>query len=168
LLAQWRAAGADRVVVIHPPDEQAPVVRELDRLGVPPEDRAPNRSMERGMMGSVVTAAGFAPQLPSLTHLIIALGDQPHLRVETLREIIAACATSPGKLVQLMHDGKAGHPLALPVHVCASLNSSPDQTLRDFLSRQNVAVFGLTCHDSGVLLDVDTPDDYARASQLAD
>jgi molybdenum cofactor cytidylyltransferase len=166
LLSQWREAGAENILVIHPPDPQAPVVAELDRLNVPASQRTPTLAFERGMMGSVVTAAGRATQDPTLTHLVIALGDQPHLRPETLRDFLQLCAASTGKIVRILHDGKPGHPIALPASLCPDLSKTSCATLRDFLGQPNRPVVDLTSPDSGVLLDIDTPDDYAHAKRL--
>ena len=166
LLTQWREAGAEKTLVTHPPKNDAPVVQELDRLHIPPEQRTPTLAFERGMMGSVVTAAGRAAQDPALTHLVIALGDQPHLRPETLRAFLETCAASPEKIVRLVHEGKPGHPLALPAHLLPELSTTSSATLRDFLGQQETPVVDLTTTDSGVLLDLDTPDDYAKASRL--
>jgi len=167
ILAQWREAGAEKILVVHGPGK-TPVTLELDRLGIPSEQRIANRTMERGMMGSVVTAAAYALGDTSLTHLVIALGDQPHLRAETLCEILRACETAPGKMVRVVFQDKPGHPLALPVHVLAELSTTSSETLRDFLRLKEIAVCDLTSGDSGVLLDVDTPADYARASRTVD
>ncbi len=166
LLTQWREAGADKILVIHSPDPQAPVVAELDRLGVAASERTPTLAFERGMMGSVVTAAGRATQDPGLTHLVIALGDQPHLRPETLRAFLDLCGVSPGKVVRVAFEGKSGHPLALPADLLRELSETSCATLSTFLGLQTRAVVDLTCQDSGVLLDIDTPDDYAHASSL--
>ncbi len=168
LLSQWRDAGADKLLVVHPQSPDAPVVQELDRLNIAPAERIATTAPERGMMGSVVTAAALAAQDESLTHLIISLGDQPHLRVETLRHLLQACQSSPGHLVRLVCDGKPGHPLALPAFMLRELGSTPVTTLRDFLGLHKGPVVDLTCADSGVLLDMDTPDDYARASPMVD
>ena len=164
ILAQWRQAGAKHLLVVHAPGE-TPVTRELDRLGVPPHERTATLAMERGMMGSVVTAAGRAMADPSLTHLVIALGDQPQVRVETLRAMLKTCENATGKLVQAIFNDKSGHPLALPSHLLEELLTTPCATLRDFLSLKETPAQSLTCDDSGVLLDLDTPDDYARAAQ---
>jgi CTP:molybdopterin cytidylyltransferase MocA len=167
ILAQWREAGAEKILVVHGPGE-TPVTRELDRLGIPSAQRVANRAMERGMVGSVVTAAHHALGDVSLTHLVIALGDQPHLRTETLRELLRACETAPGKIVRVVFNGKPGHPLALPANVLAELSVTSSETLRDFLRLKEIAAHDLTIGDSGVLLDMDTPDDYARASRSVD
>jgi molybdenum cofactor cytidylyltransferase len=164
ILAQWREAGADKILVVHAPG-QTPVTRELDHLGIPPPERIATHAMERGMMGSVVTAASMALQDKSLTHLVIALGDQPHLQRETLCDLLRVCASAPDKIVRVVFEGNAGHPLALPAHLLAELSTTSSETLRDFLSLREIPACDLTCHDSGVLLDLDTPDDYARASK---
>lgn len=166
LLDQWREAGAEKIVVVHGPGE-TPVTRELDRLGIPANQRATNLAMERGMMGSVVTAARCALHDATLTHLVIALGDQPQLQTETLRGLLRTCAASPGKLVRVIYHGKPGHPLALPAPVLEELSATSCETLRDFLRLKEMPACDLTTDDSGVLLDVDTPDDYARATRAA-
>jgi CTP:molybdopterin cytidylyltransferase MocA len=163
ILAQWREAGAEKILVVHGQGE-TPVTLELDGLGIPPGQRAATTAPERGMMGSVVTAAARALQDATLSHLVIVLGDQPELRTETLREILQACAAAPDKIVRVVFEGKAGHPLALPMNVLAELSVTSSETLRDFLRLKEMPGCDLTCHDSGVLLDLDTPDDYARAS----
>ena len=167
ILAQWREAGAENILVVHAPGE-TPVTLELDRLGIPSAQRAATLAPERGMMGSVVTAAQHALRDVSLTHLVIALGDQPHLRAETLRDILRSCQIAPGKIVRVVFDGKPGHPLALPANVLSDLNVTSSATLRDFLRLKEIPACDLTIGDSGVLLDLDTPDDYARASTAVD
>jgi molybdenum cofactor cytidylyltransferase len=167
ILGQWREAGADKILVVHGQGE-TPVTLELDRLGIPFTHRVATTAPERGMMGSVVTAAAEALWDVSLTHLIIVLGDQPQLQTGTLRKILRACETTPDKMIRVVFEGKPGHPLALPMNVLAELSFTSSETLRDFLRLKEIPACDLTCHDSGVLLDVDTPDDYARASHSVD
>jgi CTP:molybdopterin cytidylyltransferase MocA len=167
LLDQWHEAGADKIVVVHGPGE-TPVTLELNRLGVPTGQRAATVAMDRGMMGSVITAARLAVQDATLTHLVIALGDQPQVRTESLRGILQACETAPGRIVRVVFQGNPGHPVALPANVLSELSETSSETLRDFLRLKEIPGCDLTVDDSGVLLDVDTPDDYARASRSLD
>jgi len=78
--------------------------------------------------------------------------------------MLQSCERHPGKIIRAVFEGQPGHPLALPAILLAELSTTPCATLRDFLGLQNSPVFDLTCPDSGVLLDMDTPDDYARAT----
>jgi CTP:molybdopterin cytidylyltransferase MocA len=166
ILNQWREAGAEKILVVHASAEN-PVTLELDRLGIPSDQRTATLVPERGMMGSVVTATRRALRDGSLTHLVVALGDQPRLQTETLRDLLRACETSPDKIVRVVFNGKPGHPLALPTNVLAELSVTSSETLRDFLRLKKRPLCDLTSRDSGVLLDMDTPDDYARASRSA-
>jgi molybdenum cofactor cytidylyltransferase len=167
VLDQWREAGAQELLVVHSPDAQSPVIEELDRLGVPPPERAATVAPERGMMGSVVTAARRAVRVPSLSHLVIALGDQPQIGPETLRILLDACAARPGSVLRVSHQGRPGHPLALPAACLADLAATSAATLRDFLGLLPQPPEDLTSPNSGVLLDIDTPDEYAEASRNA-
>lgn len=162
LLDLWKEAGAERVLVIHPQDLLSPVAAELDRLKIPATQRTPTAAPERGMMGSVVTAAKIAATNPGPSHLIIALGDQPHLKMETLRTLLTTCAAAPEKMVRILHHGRPGHPLALPKNLLRDLSITPTPTLRDFLAQHKTDAVDLTCDDSGVLVDMDTPDEYVQ------
>jgi molybdenum cofactor cytidylyltransferase len=157
----------EKIVVVHA-GEGSPVAVELERLGVSPDERMATIAPEREMMGSVITAARRAVADGAVTHLIIALGDQPHLRTETLRDLVRACDIAPGKMVRVLHRGTAGHPIALPSSLLGELVATSCATLRDFLGLLKSPVLDLTCDDSGVLMDIDTPDDYARAVRGGD
>ncbi len=163
ILSRWREAGAEKLLVVQPRDASSPVALELDRLGVPAGERVATSAPERGMMGSIITAAGRALEDPSLTHLVIALGDQPQVREETCRALIEACAIRPEPVIRTVFQGKPGHPLALPARLLAELSATSSATLRDFLSLPETPAWDLTCPDSGILLDLDTPNDYAQA-----
>jgi len=167
VINQWRNAGVQDLLIVHAPDAETPVVKELDRLGIPIHERTATVALERGMMGSVVTAARRAIRIPSLTHLVIALGDQPQVRTETLQTLLAACATSRESILRVSHQGKPGHPLALPATCLADLSATSAATLRDFIGSLPKPPKDLTSSDSGVLLDIDTPDEYAEASRTA-
>jgi molybdenum cofactor cytidylyltransferase len=168
VIGQWHRAGVKDLLVVHAPDTEAPVVKELDRLDVPAHERAATVAPQRGMMGSVVTAARRAVQIPSLTHLVIALGDQPQVQTQTLRTLLTACAIRRDSILRVSHQGKPGHPLALPAACLADLGATSAATLRDFIGSLQKSPEDLTSSDSGVLMDIDTPDEYAEASRTAE
>lgn len=166
IIQQWREAGAKDFLVVHAPGAETPVTLELDRLGIPPEQRAATLAPKRGMMGSVITAAQRANESSSLTHLVISLGDQPQIRVETLRRVLEACRTARDRIVRAAFQDKPGHPLALPADLLEELGATSSATLSDFVCLHPERILNLTCPDSGLLLDIDTPDDYQAAQAL--
>jgi molybdenum cofactor cytidylyltransferase len=163
---QWRRLGAVQVAVVHAPDQSALLV-ELDRLNIPKDDRIPNPEPERGMFSSVVCAAAWGRWAPGLTHLAISLGDQPHLRAQTLTSLLAAARSEPGKIWQPERGGRPRHPVVLPRIFFCELATTRADTLRTFLHSHAPDVKLCSCEDPGLGLDIDTPEDYERAKQLA-
>src|SRR5438094_8718530 len=85
LIEQWQQAGG-QIAVVHAAGDQA-MDAELDRLDFPVADRIVNPQPERGMFSSIQCASAWGGWNSALTHWIIVLGDQPHLRPESLREL---------------------------------------------------------------------------------
>jgi CTP:molybdopterin cytidylyltransferase MocA len=142
----------------------AAVLGELDRLGFPAGDRILNARPEEGMFGSVRCAAQWSGWVPGLTHWAITLGDQPHLRLETLRALIELSAGQPGKVCQPRRLGHLRHPVVLPKAVFLELRDAKTPTLKDFLAKREIA--SCEVDDSGLDLDIDEPADYERALAL--
>lgn len=164
LLEQWRTLGALQIAVVYAAD--APVVqRELDRLGVSAEHRIENPHADRGMFSSIQCAARWKRWQLGLTHWAIALGDQPHLRVETLQAALNLAASHPQAVAQPAHGGHPRHPVLLPKPIFLELATSNCSSLKEFLLAYQVAVAELD--DPGLNLDLDRPEDYVKALTLA-
>src|ERR1039457_6654776 len=84
LIEQRQALGAKQIAVVCAPGDLA-VRTELDRLGLPEANRIYNPAPERGMFSSIQCAAQWPGWQAALTHWAIVLGDQPHLKPQTLR-----------------------------------------------------------------------------------
>ena len=81
LIRQWRELGAGQIAVVHRPDNDTPLVAELDRLDFPAKDRIANPQPERGMFSSIVCAADWSGWRSEIGAWAIVLGDQPHLHL---------------------------------------------------------------------------------------
>ncbi len=173
LINQWRALGAAQVAVVHAADDAA-ILAELHRLAFPAENRIANPDADRGMFSSILCAAqwrGWQPTPPphvvgyALTHWAIVLGDQPHLRRETLERLIAFTRQHPEQICQPQQNGRLRHPVVLPRTVFAELAESRAEALKEFLQARPVS--GCGSDDPGLDLDIDRPEDYQRALVLA-
>jgi len=160
LILQCEALNAVQVAIVTA-SEAVELSRELDRLGFPAGNRILNYAPERGMFGSLQCAAGWRGWDEVLTHWLILLGDQPHLRPATLRQLIDFAAQNPGRVCQPRRGLRWGHPVVLPKAVFSQLRSSRANTLREFLLAYERA--GSECGDAGVEKDIDTPEDYQKA-----
>ena len=67
---------------------------ELDRLGLSPDQRIFNPAPDEGMFSSVQCAARWTGWVLGLEAWAIVLGDQPHLRLETLRFVPGVFSSS--------------------------------------------------------------------------
>jgi len=165
LIRQWQTIGARQVAVVAATAARD-IQSELDRLGFPGDCRILNSSPERGMFGSIRCAAGWNGWQPNLTHWVVVLGDQPHLRTETLRQLLFCGAAQPDRIWQPLRGGRRLHPVLIPKPAFSGLNGCADATLKEFLAAQGGRLAGFACDDPGVELDMDTPADYELARRI--
>jgi molybdenum cofactor cytidylyltransferase len=160
LLAQWRALGVRQIAVVCAADDES-TARELDRLGFPAGERIYNPAPERGMFSSLQAAAQWQGWNASLTHWAIVLGDQPHLRHETLRRVLDFSATHPAEVCQPARTGHPRHPVILPRPEFLRLGACASADLKEFLASMPHPPTLCEMDDPGLDLDMDRPEDYA-------
>jgi molybdenum cofactor cytidylyltransferase len=164
LINQWRSLGARQICVVHAADDGALLV-QLDRLAFAPKERIKNPNADRGMFSSILCAAQWTGWQSPLTHWAIVLGDQPHVRAGTLRQLVDFAAQQPERICQPTQNAKPRHPVVLPKSAFLKLADSKSANLKEFLSGRDIAL--CECADPGLNLDIDRPEDYQRALTLA-
>jgi molybdenum cofactor cytidylyltransferase len=162
LVQQWTNVPAGQIAIVFPPRAPA-MVDEMNRLDVPAENRILNPEPERGMFSSIRCAANWAGWQTGLTHWVIALGDQPHLRPATLRALVDFGIAQPDKICQPLWQGKRRHPVLLPAIAFLALATTSAADLKQFLESRGNELSGFECDDPGLDFDLDTPADYERA-----
>ena len=111
----------------------------------------------RGMFSSI--QAGLAAAGGDV--VLVLPADMPFVAAATI-ETVAAQAIASGAVVVPVHDGRRGHPLAIPRASCERLGAlAPDTTLKDALASTGVSRTELDVDDPGVVNDVDVPGDLA-------
>jgi molybdenum cofactor cytidylyltransferase len=163
LLAQWRAVGARQVALVRRRTDR-PLAAELRRLGFPPRHGIVNPEPERGMFSSIVCAAQWNGWDAGLTSWVIALGDQPHLRMATLRTLLTFHRQHPRAVCQPLYDGHRCHPVVLPRDAFEELRRSRARTFKEFLQQTSVPLLQCPIEDAGLKLDLDFPEDYRKLS----
>jgi len=166
LIAVWSRLPAQQIAVVHAPTDAA-ITAELDRLLFPVANRIVNPDPSRGMFSSIQCAARWSGWMTALTHWAVVLGDQPHLRPETLTALAAFAARHSQRICQPVRGGHARHPVVLPAGAFAALKDSNVETLRKFLHRMADGILLVELDDPGLDLDLDDPADYERARRLA-
>lgn len=164
LIATWKKLGAEQVAVVRAADDGA-MEAELDRLGLAKECRILNHEVQAGMFGSVRCAARWSGWSDLTTHIIIALGDQPHLRREMLETLIGFAKAHPDSICQPGRGGHGLHPVILPRKNFEKVADTKARTLKDFLQLMADNVELMETDDAGADLDIDSPEDYEKAKR---
>ena len=161
IIAQWRQLGAAHIAVVLRENDFA-LATELEALDFPKANRITNPQPERGMWSSVVCAAAWNGWPPDISHWAIVLGDQPHLKFETLRALLDFAGQNPGAVCQPEFGERERHPVVLPRNIFLALKKSHATTLKHFLESSDCPRRLCAVADAGVEFDLDTPEDFAR------
>lgn len=96
--------------------------------------------------------------------VMICLGDQPLIAQATYRRLADHYQSHPDAIVQPCCNGRKGHPVLLPSALLGELTNFA--TLRDLLREHAARRQLIDVDDPGILVDLDTPEDYQRALRL--
>ena len=115
-----------------------------------------NRAPDAGRTGPL--QAGLAHALSA--RVLVWPVDRPLASAQTLR----ALRNARGEWVVPAHEGRGGHPIALgPTGIAAVMSAPPAMPIRDVPRAVGMEVTRVAVEDVGVLANLDTPADVARA-----
>ena len=144
------------VVVAEAGNEVATAVQDYPvRIVVNPEG-------EGDMASSVRTGRAALPTEAS--GVLVALCDYPLVLSATISTLLTAHRETPERIIIPCHEEERGHPLLFPRTILDELTHH--LILRDLVRREPSRIRCLAVNDPGVLLDMDTPDDYRRICSI--
>ncbi len=92
---------------------------------------------------------------------LLALGDQPHVPVPVIRQVIEQATLSPDQIVIPSYNLRRGHPFFLPQRLWEELvDLAEGETLRDLVRRHGDTIVYVNVDTAAILFDIDTPADY--------
>lgn len=154
-LASLLQAGVQRVVVVVRAGDVFNAVLSLADVRV---TTIVNPDPARGMFSSI--QAGLA--IADGDIVLVLPADMPFVPASTVAAVVARAAET-GSVVVPVHDGRNGHPIAIPRALCDRLLTLvPTTTLKDGLAGFGSATIRLDVAEAGILHDVDEPADLAR------
>ena len=123
-----------------------------------------NPDPARGQLSSLLCGLEALPERPPA--IVMTLVDVPLPSVETVRTLMEAWHRTRAPLVRPVCDGRHGHPVIFGGPLLASLRAADlaegaKPVVRAFAARG----VDIGVDDRGVLVDVDTPEDYRRLTQ---
>ena len=148
-------AGVEGLVVVlgHAADRIAPALR------LPPGARVVvNPRHDEGQSTSLGVALAAMP--PEASAALVLLGDQPEVRPEAIRAVIAGAADAP--VVRASYGGVPGHPVLLDRSLWPQLaRGRGDAGARGLIAARGERP-ALVELGGAAPADIDTPEDYAR------
>jgi molybdenum cofactor cytidylyltransferase len=140
---------------------------DLVRPKIPSDPRiatVENRDWSRGQLSSL--KVGIRAVSGTADAILVHLADHPLVRPETFREMIRLYASQSGRMPILIarSGGRRGHPVIFAKSILDELLLASDSVgAKQVVNRDPNRVAYLDIDDPGVALDLDTPDDLARA-----
>ncbi len=147
--------GSVTVVLGHHADRVAAALPESPRVRA-----AVNADYDRGMLSSLQRGLSETSRADWILWMLV---DHPAVRGRLLDELLAVAADSDAPVVIPRHRGERGHPIILSRAVADEiLRLPPDRSPQDVVRRHYPEARFVDSDDSGVLIDVDRPEDYER------
>ena len=121
-----------------------------------------NRDSEAGLSSSLKLGLGEVRGRAA----VIGLGDQPLLLPSTIDRIVSEYTRSGAMVVLPVHDGARGNPVLFDRAIFPQIMAvRGDRGAKSVVSDNRDRVREVEVDDEGILLDVDTPADLARAKR---
>jgi molybdenum cofactor cytidylyltransferase len=158
----FREAGiADIIVVVGYQAEQ--IIPLLEDQGV---RWVKNEHYDRGMFSSVQT--GVKKIAADCRAFFLSPADIPLVRPATLKKLSAAYRERKMEVYHPCYGQRRGHPPLIAAALIPSIFAFAEPGgLRALLSHHEAASLNVDCDDPGILIDLDTPEDYERAKGKA-
>ena len=123
-----------------------------------------NKNYKEGMTSSFKT--GLREVKDTADAALLVLGDQPFISHRLINKLIAAYKESQGtKIVSPIYQGKKGHPVLFDKSLFDEILAlPPDKYIRDVIHNHYTEIVTVPW-DKGIILDVDTPEDYIEAQK---
>ena len=166
VVAMFRAAGIDRIGVVtgHRAEEIEPVVNRLGAMVVR------NPDFQQGMYSSIQAGIRAVGALsPTVDACFLLPVDIPLVRPESVTALALAFATRRAPITYPRFNGQRGHPPLVSNALFAEILAGKGEGgLRELLRKHQPESADVDVLDEGVMLDMDTPEDYAQLVGLAE
>jgi molybdenum cofactor cytidylyltransferase len=120
-----------------------------------------NKDYQNGMFSSVRT--GVEHLGGGCRSFFIMPADMPFVRVETLQKLLLAFQETGKAVCRPQYQGRRGHPPLIAATLIPAILAFKDQGgLRALFGAHEESCVDVDCGDPGILIDLDTPEDYQK------
>ena len=120
-----------------------------------------NSNYKSGMLSSV--RCGLQAITQQCRAVLVALGDQPSFTTKLIDQMLQTFASTEKQILMPLYQGKRGHPIMFSAAYREEIMTHYDDVgLRGLLYAHKDDIYELPVTTSGVLSDMDYPEDYRR------
>ena len=161
IIRTFQEAEVDDVVVVL--GHEADAVREsVARSGLTARIVI-NADYERGQLSSLVAGLRSIDR-PGVNAMLLTLVDAPFVSAETVRAVVQRYRAVHAPIVRPVRGAEHGHPVLIDRSLFEALRAADPATGAKQVVRAHVSAAGdVAIDDEGAFLDIDTPEEYARA-----
>ena len=124
-----------------------------------------NSNYKSGMLSSV--RCGLHAMARQCRTVLVALGDQPSVTTKLIDQMLQTFVSTEKQILVPLYNGKRGHPIMFSAAYRKEILTHYDNVgLRGLLYAHNEDIFELPVTTSGILSDMDCPEDYQRELAL--
>jgi len=124
-----------------------------------------NSNYKSGMLSSV--RCGLHAVTQQCGAVLVALGDQPSVTTKLIDQMLQTFVSTEKQILVPLYNGKRGHPIMFSAAYREEILTQYDNVgLRGLLYAHKEDVFELPVTTSGILSDMDCPEDYQRELAL--
>jgi CTP:molybdopterin cytidylyltransferase MocA len=125
-----------------------------------------NAHAHEGQLSSLLAGLDAADR-PGVHGILVTPVDVPFVRASTIRALVTAAESRRDGIVRPTHHGRHGHPVIFTRAVFDDLRRADRSAgARSVVHAHAHDLVNLEVDDPGVLHDIDSPEDYARATEL--
>lgn len=136
-------------------------------LGLEKDSVVVNREYEAGMSSSL--KAGVAALPSEAGAFFVVLGDEPFVRSETYNALISARESTGARVILPTYLGVRGNPVLVDRSLAGEVEAiTGDRGCRELRQHHPDETVEVAVDDPGILIDIDTPEDVARARRALD
>ncbi len=121
-----------------------------------------NAAWEQGQLSSIITGVEVL-SLNDCDGVLILPVDHPLISSALIRALMKAFEESGKKIIIPVYEARRGHPLIISSELFPEIkNASPAVGLREVIRSHAIDIGVVPTAEEGILLNIDTPDDYER------
>ncbi|MDB6055468.1 MAG: hypothetical protein JWN25_2991 [Verrucomicrobiales bacterium] len=159
LVQTWKEIGAREIGIVV--SEASPETKgEAEKLAVPNCRCIENTNADGDMWSSIQAAAHYAKWNSEITHFLLCLGDQPHLRSECLSFFLSQTDAGKEGIWQPQIEGRTGHPVLFSRGRWQALAEAKSGPLNHWLEQNKSWVTGVPMTNPEMARDMDTREEY--------